>query len=219
MINFSLVAQSLPTLARGALVTLQIALFSSLIGMIGGTILGLAQHSKNIIIRWLVTGYITLIRGTPMLIQITFAFFMLPKIGVSLPALWVAIIAIGCNSAAYISQVIKAGIASVGRGQIEAAWVLGLSRWQTTRYIILPQAFRIVIPALGNELVTLIKDSSLASIIGVTELYKEGSLIRSLTYDVITTYAAVGFIYLVLTTTLTILINHLEQRMNRHVRN
>ena len=220
MINISLIQQSLPALARGALITLQIASTAAFIGLILGTILALAQRTKkNIIIRWLVTAYITIIRGTPMLIQITFAFFLLPKIGISLPAVWVAIIAIGLNSAAYISQIIKAGIASVGRGQIEAAHVLGLSRLQMTRFIILPQAFRIVIPALGNELITLIKDSSLASVIGVTELYKEGSIIRSFTYDVITTYTAVALTYLIMTTTLSLVINHLEQRMNKHVRN
>ena len=218
MINISLILDSLPALLRGALVSLQIAAGASLIGIVLGTIFGLGLKSRNTFLRILVNVYVTIIRGTPMLIQITFAYFVLPQLGLTFPAIWVAIVAIGLNSAAYISQIIKAGIASVGRGQIEAAFVLGLSRWQAMRYIVLPQAFRVVIPALGNEFITLIKDSSLASIISVYELSKEASIIRSRTYDAISTYVVVALIYLIMTTTLSIIINRIERRMNRHVR-
>ena len=118
-----------------------------------------------------------------------------------------------------MSQIIKAGIRSIGRGQIEAGRVLGLSNMQITRFIILPQAFRVVIPALGNEFITLVKDSSLASVIGVVELTKEGIFIRSRTLDALTVFAAVAFIYLIITTSLSLLIHWFEQRMNRHVKN
>ena len=219
MIDYQLIKDSLPLLLRGALVTLEIAGLGALIGILFGTLLGLAQTGKSRILRWMVTLYVTLMRGTPMLIQITFAYYVLPQFGIQLPAFWVAVVAIGLNSAAYVSQIIKAGIRSIGRGQIEAGRVLGLSNMQITRYIVLPQAFRVVIPALGNEFITLVKDSSLASTIGVVELTKEGQFIRGRTFDALTVFAAVALIYLIITTSLSLLINWFEQRMNRHVKN
>ena len=219
MIDFQLIKDSIPLLIRGAIVTLEIAGLGAAIGIILGTFLALGQTSKSRILRWLVTIYVTIIRGTPMLIQIMFATFIFPQLGINLAPFWIAIIIIGLNSAAYVSQIIRAGIKSVNKGQIEAGRVLGLSTIQITRFIILPQAFRVVIPALGNEFVTLIKDSSLASVIGVVELTKEGNFIRSRTFDAISSFAAVALVYLLITTTLSLLINWLEQRMNRHVKN
>ncbi len=218
MIDIQLIKDSLPLLMRGALVTLQIAALSTTIGIILGTLLGLAHTSKSRLARWLVTLYVTIIRGIPMLIQITFAFYVLPQFGIQLLAFWVAVVAIGFNSAAYVSQIIKAGIRSIGKGQIEAGRVLGLSPLQITRFIVLPQAFRVVIPALGNEFITLVKDSSLASTIGVVELTKEGTFIRGRTLDALTVFTAVAMIYLIITTALSIFINWFEQRMNRHVK-
>lgn len=219
MIDFSLIIESFPLLARGALVSLQIASLGALIGTTLGTTLALAQTSKNKPLQWFVMLYITIIRGTPMLIQVMFAPLIFPQLGMTLPPFWLAILIIGLNSAAYVSQIIKAGIKSVHKGQIEAGRVLGLSTMQITRYIILPQAFRVVIPALGNEFVTLIKDSSLASTIGVVELTKEGIFIRAKTFDAISTFVGVALVYLMLTTTLSLFISWLEQRMNRHVKN
>lgn len=218
MINFQLIKDSLPLLLSGALVSIEIALIAGLIGIALGTTLALLQTSRQSVLRWIVTIYVTLVRGTPMLIQITFAYFGLPQLGINLPAFWVAVAAIGLNSAAYVSQIIKAGIRSIGKGQIEAGRVLGLNTMQITRYIILPQAFRVMIPALGNEFITLIKDSSLASTIGVVELTKQGTFIRGRTFDAITTFAGVALIYLLITTTLSLLINWFEQRMNRHAK-
>jgi polar amino acid transport system permease protein len=219
MIDFKLIQDSWPLLMRGAWVTLQIAALGTLIGIVLGTILALMQTSKSALARWPVNLYVTIIRGIPMLIQITFAFYVLPQFGIKLPAFWVAVVAIGLNSAAYVSQIIRTGIKSIGKGQVEAGRVLGLSNMDITRNIILPQAFRLVIPALGNEFITLVKDSSLASVIGVVELTKEGNFIRARTFDAFTVFAVVAFIYLIITTTLSLFINWLEQRMNRHVKN
>lgn len=214
MFNIQLIAEYWPTLLAGTLKTVQIALLSCMCGISGGLLLGLIQAYAP---RWLshLTSFIVaMIKGTPMLVQITFAFFLLPQIGITLSAFWTAVLAIGFNSSAYLSSVIYAGITAVDPGQIEAAHVLGFSHRQTIRYIVLPQALSIVFPALGNEFVTLIKDSSLASIIGVTELAKEASIIRSRTYDVITTYTIVAFIYLILTGIITILMNYWQKRMH-----
>ncbi len=216
MIDFNLIAQYWPLLMRGLLVTLQIAGLGCCIGLILGTVLALMQTSRNKLARFFVTCYVVIIRGTPMLIQIFCAYFLLPQIGVHIPALWTAIIAIGLNSAAYISQIIKSGISSVATGQIEAAKVLGFSTSDTIRYIVLPQAIRTTLPALGNEFVTLIKDSALASLIGVEELSKQASYIKSVTFDAITVYFAIAILYLICTSTVSFFVAQLEKRMHYH---
>ncbi|MEX0672070.1 MAG: amino acid ABC transporter permease [Candidatus Babeliales bacterium] len=219
MIDFSIISSALPHLLHGAKISLQITLVSCSIGITLGTLLGLLQAGKNKFLKSLVTLYVTIIRGTPMLIQIIGFFYIFPALGINFTAFWIAAVAIGLNSAAYISQTIRSGILSVSQGTIEAAQVLGLSHWQITQFIILPQAIRVVLPALGNEFITLLKDSSLASVIGVQELSKEGTLLMNTTYDAITSFAAVGFIYLLMTTTLSLFLNYLEKRMNHHALN
>ncbi len=169
MIQGEFFARVFPQLLQGAGVTLIIAACASAIGFIGGTLLGVAQASNYKPLKIAVTIYVTIIRGTPLLLQIMFFFLMLTSIGINISALSTAILAIGINSSAYISQIIRSGIASVSRGQIEAARTLGVSKFDITRYIVLPQALRVVVPALGNEFITLIKESSLASAIGVME--------------------------------------------------
>lgn len=218
IIDFDLLWASLPHLMQGAWVSLEIALLGCSIGLTFGSLLGVLHSGTSMIIKGLVSLFVTLFRGTPMLVQITFMYFVLPEIGVTIPAFWTAVVAIGLNSSAYISQIVRSGIASVGNGQIEAGRVLGLSNIAIMRYIVLPQALRVVLPALGNEFITLIKDSSLASTIGVVELTKEGSIIRSQTFDVVTTYGGVALMYLVMTTALSLVVNALERRMNRHVK-
>jgi polar amino acid transport system permease protein len=201
-------------LLKGLVVTLQIAGSGCFIGLILGTILALMHTSKNALLRFFVTCYVIIIRGTPMLIQILCAFYVLPQLGLKLDALTTAIIAIGLNSAAYISQIIKTGISSVAIGQLEAATVLGLSKQDTIRFIILPQALRITLPALGNEFVTLVKDSALASVIGVAELSKQGRFIISKTYDGITVFFAIAILYLIITSTISLIVAQLEKRMS-----
>jgi len=205
---------ALPALLRGTVITLEIAFCASLIGFVLGTILGFLQSGSSSPIKAAVTFYVTLFRGTPMLIQIPFFVYLLPLLGVPLPLMIIAILAIGLNSAAYISQIIRSGIGSISKGQHEAASVLGFTNWQTIRYIIFPQALRAVTPALLNEFITLIKDSSLASTIGVVELFKEGSIIISRTYNVLPVYGMIAVIYLTLTTTLSIIAHRLERSWN-----
>ncbi len=158
MIDIQLIIDSLPLLLQGVLVTLQIAVISCGVGLSLGTLLALIQTSHFKLLRGLVTLYVIIIRGTPMLIQILCAFYILPQLGISIPATWTSSVAISLNSAAYISQIIKAGISSIDIGQVEAGRVLGLTPLQIARYIVLPQAFRVVLPALGNEFITLVKD-------------------------------------------------------------
>ena len=216
--NFALLKDSLGNLLHGATVSLEITLLALTIGIIGGTLLSLMLLYGNRFIRIIAHAYVTIFRGTPMLVQLMALFFVLPYAGIVLPAFWSAVIAIGMNSIAYVSQIIRAGIQAVGRGQIEAAQTLGFSHGQITKLIVLPQAFRIVLPALGNECITLIKDSSLASVIGVSELNHQGSIIMSRTWDALTAYAGVALIYLIMTSGIALLLHTLEQRM-QYVKN
>ncbi len=219
MIDVSLIKLALPHLLQGALVTLQIAGLSFLLGITGGTLLGIAQSRSGTFLTLIINAFVTLIRGTPMIVQIVFLYYVLSMTGLQLSAFVAAVLAIGLNSSAYVSQIIRSGISSVPKGQIEAAQTLGISKLDTLRFIILPQALRVVLPALGNESITLIKDSSLASWIGVVELYKEGQTVISQTYDALSVYFALAVIYLSMTTSIAYLVGLLEKRLNRHVRN
>ncbi len=216
MIDFELLKESIPYLLRGAAVTLQIASITCAIGLVLGTLCGLGLTSKNQFVRFFIGFYTTLFRGTPMLIQIIFATLILPKLGIGISLFWGVIWAIGLNSSAYIAHIIKSGINSVSQGQRDAGKTLGLNNIQIIWYIVLPQAIRVVLPALGNEFITLVKDSSLASIVGIQELTKEGEIISSRTLDALTIYLGVAAIYLIITTVLSLLISFIEQRMNRH---
>ncbi len=218
MIDIQLILHSLPALLQGLSISLYIALCSLSIGFIGGTFLGILQTGKNPFVRACVTCIVTIIRGTPMLVQIFFLYYVLTSY-FSLSALATAIFAIGCNSSAYVSQIIRSGIQALPRGQLEAAKTLGISRRDMLRFIILPQALRTVLPALGNEGVTLIKDSSLASLIGVVELYKQGQIIISTTYDAISIYCIIALLYLIVTTSLSLVIAYLEKKCNAHAQN
>lgn len=216
MIDIALLKASFPYFLRGSLYTIQIALFSCAIGLVLGIVCGLALSSKKYSLWLPVSIYTTIFRGTPMLIQIIFATLVLPSIGLPISRFWGVIWAIGLNSGAYIAHIIKSGISSVSEGQKEAGKTLGLSNTQIIRYIVLPQAIRVVLPALGNEFITLIKDSSLASIVGIQELTKEGEIIASRTFDALTIYLGVALCYLIITTILTALVSVAEQRMNYH---
>lgn len=216
MIDFSLIIQALPALLRGLAVSLEIAFGALCIGMIGGTILGIGQSLGSPLVRTIIGIYAAIIRGTPMLIQIVFLYYLVSVTGIGLSPFATAVIAIGLNSSAYVSQIMRAGILAVPRGQREAAKTLGISSYDTILHIMLPHAIRVVLPALGNESVTLIKDSSLASLIGVMELYKEGQVVISLTYDALSTYCAIAALYLIVTTTLSFAVYRLEIFLNRH---
>jgi His/Glu/Gln/Arg/opine family amino acid ABC transporter permease subunit len=212
MIDFALLNSTLPLLAKASINTLIIAFFSTLVGLCGGTTIALAEQSSFRVVRLLAGLYVTIVRGTPMIVQIVFWYY-----GLNLPLspLVVVIIAIGLNSSAYVSQIIRTGINSVAKGELEAATVMGIKRRDIMRFIILPQAFRAIFPSLGNEFVTLIKDSSLGYIIGVHELFKESRNLMNVTYDVITVYAAVTLFYLVLTYSVTLLLREYEKSWER----
>lgn len=208
-------------LARGAEVTLKLTLLSGGAGLLIGVLTGMAKLSRRAWVRLPAVFYIWLTRGTPLLVQILFAYNALPLLlkplwpsaQEVLTPYWAAFLALAFNVGAYNAEVVRAGIQAISRGQWEAAWSLGLSDAQTLRFIVLPQAIRIVVPPLVNNLVALLKDSSLASAIALLELSLSGQRIISATFRPVEVYLAVAAVYLLLTTVMTALTNLLEARL------
>jgi len=214
MIDFELISSHLPQIYLGLFETLKVTFFSFAIGLTFGCLLGVLQARGPLIARILVSIYTTLFRGTPMLVQISFFYFFLPYAGFSLSGVASACLAIGLNSSAYISQIVRSGINAINQDELDAAQVLGFSSIQKTRYIILPQAIRNSLPALTNESITLLKDSSLASVIGVAEIYKELRGVLNQSYDVITVFFLLAVIYLSLTGILTVCSYIISRKMD-----
>ncbi|AFZ58419.1 ABC transporter permease subunit [Anabaena cylindrica FACHB-243] len=218
--SLSLILQSLPTLLIGVLVTLQLALISIIFGLIFGSLIGIFRISAIKPVHWLARAYVDFFRGTPLLVQIFMIYFGLPaffqELGFtfSLNRLLAGVIALSLNSSAYIAEIVRAGIQSIEIGQAEAASSLGLNSLQTMRYVIFPQAFRRMIPPLGNEFISLLKDTSLVAVIGFEELFRKGQLIVAGNYRAFEIYAAVALIYLCLTLISSQAISQLEKWMN-----
>lgn len=188
----------LPLLGKAALVTLGITLISMLLAVVAGLLIAILRLYAPAPISFLSAAYIEIIRGTPLLIQLLFIFYALPTIGIKLPPFIAAVLGLGLNYAAYEAENYRAGIGGVPRGQTEAALSLGMSRLQTVRHIVLPQAFRLVIPPITNDFISLLKDSSLVSVITLVELTKQYGQLASTYYDYIGTGLLVAAIYLLL---------------------
>lgn len=214
------VFNAFPTLLAGTLVTLGLAAVSVLFGLVGGSLLGIARLSSMRWLRWLARIYIDFFRGTPLLVQIFMIYFGIPALiqefglNFSFDRFLAAVLALSLNSAAYIGEIVRAGIQSIDAGQTEAAQSLGLNATQTMRYVIFPQALRRMLPPLGNEFITLLKDTSLVAVIGFEELFRQGQLIVATNYRPFELYAAVAVIYLVLTLFSSQVFSYLERLMN-----
>ena len=214
-LDFSVVFKVLPLLLEGAAVTIEITALSVGFGFIIGMLVGVARLAKMRPLKWLAMIYIDFIRGTPLLVQIFLIYFALPMItGTRIDPFFAAITACSINSGAYIAEIFRAGIQSIDKGQIEAGRSLGLNWFQTMRYVVMPQAFKRVIPPLGNEFIAMLKDSSLVSVIGCEELTRRGQLIIAKTYSSFEIWMAVAILYLIMTLTIARLVAYLERRYN-----
>ena len=215
--DMNLVVNSFPLLLIGAGVTIQITVLSTAIGFVIGLIVGVARISNLRVLRMLAEVYVEFFRGTPLLVQIFLFYFALPVItGQRIDPFMAAISACGINSGAYVAEIFRAGIQSVDDGQMEAGRSLGMTWLQTMRYIIVPQAFKRVIPPLGNEFIAMLKDSSLVSVIGFEELTRRGQLIIAKTYGSFEIWMSVAVIYLVMTLTISRFVAYLERRYRVH---
>jgi polar amino acid transport system permease protein len=211
-LDFSAIVPYLHMLLTGAKVTIQASFLSVLFGALLGIFVGALRVVPLAPVRSIAATYIYIIRGTPLLIQLFLIYFGLPSLGLNLPAFTAGIIGLSINSSGYVGEIVRGGIEAVPKGQWEASKVLGLSYLKTMRFIILPQAIRNMLPAIGNEFVTLIKESSLLSTLAITELTMVGQQVRSVTYASFETFIVVGIIYLVLTSVTSFSLQYVEKK-------
>lgn len=204
--SYMTIVQSLPLLVTGLLNTMVVASIALCIGLIGGTICGFLSCNKYK--SWYsvpINIYVLIIRGTPVCLQLLLVYFAIPTlIGINFSALTAGIITLGLNSTAYVTEIIRGGINAINTNQWDASYVLGLSTSATIKKIIMPQVLRVVLLPLINESTTLLKETSIISIIGLSELTQIGMNISARTLDPITTYGAIGFIYLFMTLIITL---------------
>jgi L-cystine transport system permease protein len=209
----TLLLQSLPVLAQGAVLTVKFAVLSMIFGLAGGVVLALMGISTSRVLPRIARVYVSIMRGTPLLVQIFVIYYGLPSIGISLDPTPAGVIALSANVAAYLSESMRGAILGIHGGQWLAAYSLGLSRRQTLRYVIGPQALRIAVPSLSNSLISLIKDTSLVSVITVTELLRSAQEIIASTYQPLPLYLAAAAVYWVLCQVLEWLQHWFEKRL------
>ena len=214
-LSFSSLLPYVPEFLRGIRATVAYASASLCLACVAGLAVALARRSATPPLRWIAQGYVDLIRGTPALVQIFFIYFGLPAIGIYIAAPVAGIIAIGLNSAGYLAEIFRAGIAGVDGGQVEAGRSIGMSRSQTFRRVVLPQALRLAVPAAAGEFTSLVKGTSLLSTISITELTRVAQQVVSVTFRPIEAYLAVGLVYLTLNTAISRASGRLERALRR----
>ena len=210
--SLELVKETLPLFLKGVWLTAKLAFLSLLFGLPIGLLLALARVQSSRLLKAPAALYVEVMRGTPLLVQILFIYFVLPSFNIFIPAFWSGIIALTLNSAAYIAEIFRAGILSIDAGQMEAARALGMTHAQAMRRIILPQTFRRVVPPLTNEAIALLKDSSLVYVVGLSELTRTGQEQASRHGAPLTIWLMVAIFYLLLTFPLTRIAEYLERR-------
>ena len=213
-IRWDLIIDSLPILIKASGITIQLTTVSVILGTILGLFFSLARISTFKPLNWLARAYVDFFRGTPLLVQIMIIYFGLPLVlGYSADPFSSAVIALSLNSGAYVAEIFRAGIQSIDKGQMEASKALGMNYYQSLRHIILPQAFKVSIPPLGNEFIALLKDSSLVMVIGLQELMTSGKLIVSSSFRPFEIYFTVAILYLIMTKTISLCVDYLERRL------
>lgn len=210
-------ARILKFLPDGIARTFQVTVLSILLALLIGLVAGLGRVSRIRVINRIATIYVEVVRGIPLLVQIFYIYYALGRI-VKIPDIASAIIAMSVCYGAYLAEIIRAGIQSIHPGQMEAALGLGLSRRQAMQHIILPQTFKVILPPIGNEFIALLKDSSLVSILAVSDLLRRGREYASHTFQYFETLTVVALVYLILTLFFSWLVGLMETRLNRNVR-
>ena len=226
--NFEYVLQHyFVDLLKGAGITLLLAIIGTLVGLLLGLILAFFRNLKptpndNIFIRiakWIAKGlsiiYIEFFRGTPMMVQSLIIFFGLTSIGINWPYFAFGALIISINTAAYMAEIVRSGINSIDKGQIEASRSLGMNHLQTMVYVVYPQALKNVIPTIGNEFIVNVKDSSVLNVITVSELFMMGKIAANNTYMYFETYIIISIFYLFMTLIISLILRQIEKRLNK----
>jgi His/Glu/Gln/Arg/opine family amino acid ABC transporter permease subunit len=207
----------MPYLLRGAVVTVEISLLSMALALVLGLVAALGRLSRLRPLRFLSTLYVELVRGTPLLVQLFIVYYGLPSVGIRLEPFLAGFLTLGAHYGAYLSEVYRAGILAVDRGQWEAAASVGMGRGMVMREVILPQAIRTILPPVGNYFISMLKDSALVATISVTELLRAGQLRVAITFRAMDIYLMVAAIYLVMSYALSLLIGYFERRSSQGV--
>jgi polar amino acid transport system permease protein len=213
LFDFEGSVEYLPELLRGALVSVELTFCVMLISLVFGLIIALMRVSHLAVMRTISTFYVEVVRGTPCLLQLFYIYFVLPAFGIRFDPFIAGVVGLSVNYSAYLSEVYRAGIAAVPRGQLEASQALGMSRRLMMRLVILPQAIRVVVPPLGNYFISLFKDTSLVSIVTVKELMFTGQIIAATNFQYFTIFTIIGIIYLTLSYPGALFVGYLERRM------
>ena len=196
----------------GVLVTFEVTMLSIILSLIVGLITGLGRLSRNSFVNLTASTYVEVVRGIPLLVQLFYIYYAIGTL-TQIPPFTAAIIALTVCYGAYMGEIFRAGIDSIDPGQTEAARSLGFSRWQTMYYVIIPQAIRTILPPVGNEFIALLKDTSLVSIIAVSDLLRRGREFATSTFDYFETFTLVALIYLLITLFLSKIVNIMENRL------
>ncbi|MHA3736025.1 cystine ABC transporter permease [Pseudomonas sp. Eth.TT006] len=214
--TFQIVREAMPFLLKGMYFTVILSLGGMFFGFLLGFSLALMRLSRLKVANWIARIYVSFFRGTPLLVQLFVIYFGLPQVGIELDPIPAALIGLSLNMAAYICEILRSSISSIERGQWEAAASIGMTRAQTLRRAILPQAMRTALPALGNSFISLVKDTAQAATIQVPELLRQAQLISARNFEIFTMYLSAALLYWILATVLSHLQNKLEERVNRH---
>ncbi|MBR2799188.1 MAG: amino acid ABC transporter permease [Clostridia bacterium] len=201
---WKILVDSFPKLLEyGVKVTVPLTALSFALALVIAVIVAMIQYANVRLLRQVCRFYIWIVRGTPLLVQLYLVFYGLPSLGVTLPAYPTAVLVFGFNEGAYMAESMRGALESVSRGQMEAGWCVGLNYLQIMRHIVLPQAFRAAFPALSNSLISMLKGTSLAATITVTEMFREATIINGRVYESLGLYTEVALIYLAFCTILT----------------
>ena len=214
-LDFSVVLTKIPILLEGCVVTLQISFFALLLGMIFGIAGALCRISSNRALNSIAFMYVWVIRGTPVMVQLFILYFGLPQRGIKLPSMVAGVLGLAINTGAYVTEIIRAGIQAVDKGQMEAALSVGMSYRQAMVRIIGPQATKICIPPLVNQFIMTLKNSSIASLVTITELFRTGEQIIYTTFRSFEVYTAVAVLYLIMNSVFMVIADRLERKMAR----
>jgi polar amino acid transport system permease protein len=203
----------MPQLLQGAETTLKLFFLTIILSLLLGLVLSLGLASRFKPLKWILTLYVWIMRGTPLLLQLIFIFYGLPLVGVVFDRFDAALLAFVLNYAAYFAEIFRGGLQAIPKGQYEASQVLRLTPWQTAKNIVLPQVVKIVMPSIGNEVINLVKDTSLVYILGLADVMRAGK-IASERDTTLLPLLGVAIIYLILTGVFTLLMKQIERRLN-----
>src|ERR1700722_18077575 len=211
--DWGVIWYAVPYLCQGAVVTLELSALAMLFGTTIGAAAGLLSLAENVVVRAIVRSYVYFVRGTPALVQVFLVYFALPQAGLELSAFWSGVVALAFNSGGFIAEIVRSGLQSIEPGQTEAAKSIGMTNRQSVLFILLPQSLRRITPPLTNEVITLVKSSSLLSVISITELTRSARVIIAERFVPFELYAALAVYYLVIISILAWFSEYVEKKL------